>query len=1237
MPVPNRILPPNRINSEAPVVVPPVVPPVTTSQLTLNTTGLGDCLTQQTVSGYVSNFQAGAGWSVAGVLLMASKETPTTPKFRTVQREWRVGTHFEIGDSFRYDSAVPAGTIWIGWAAILEDSLGNLWELPLQVSNITSTRVDVVATPFLGESLALTNPEAGYRYVTATNGSATIYHRNPTGLWSPSAVHVTSHRVVAKAFTVPAATPEFPTVRARYFKRKVDYAPKGKRDTRIVSRIYLELAEPLFEGAVVTVTTPGDTTILGGSEIWTAINDPNRISDAIHVNQVGYSSQLHKVGMIGFYQGSGGELRVDDVDSFELIDALTESVVFTGRLAWRRDLFWPATSGWGQQVKVADFSAFTTPGYYQLRVPGLGCSFPFPIHDLACLGWLRLVLRGIMNMRCGEAVGLPYSRQEHVACHTQNVIIPVPQSSWEDLWLMIGAQAGNPPGNQEADVPTSEGQLVSPYVRTAPVSCYGAHHDAGDFGRYTFTVAMTIHHLVLAADMWGQNFDNLGIPESGNGKSDLLDEAKVDADWLLRIQDTDGGFYTLLRPTTRPYDDDQDLSASRPGDQMAAYPKSTQAAAAAVAALAQIGSSPAFRTQFGNTLADTYIAAAEAGWAWLQALFVAEGSRNKAFQKIWHYGMMFAQDDELAWAAIELYLATGNETYHADVLTQPSYTTGVPFNPKEKAWRKWGWWQMYECVGAAARSYALAQRTGRIGPAALRNGTLLANCVSAAIEAADWRLANTLGAAYGDGLAKEYKQNADGAWWFSHQQGFDLAIGYELQTDSLKKAAYLGAYIENWSHALGCNSVNVTYLGGCGLRNHRDCVNQYQQSRKYERSMPPTGFMTGEINKNSSYRLAGSYEEELKKIIFPNLAASGHNNRTPVRDRWWDGFDVLREVTIWEASAATAGAAWLASLEAGSTAQTYTGLLGTIGGVPDTIDQGDGIAAVLTCAGLSNALLDEARVVWEIRGIAEPFQGGPTTKWIQGRTLAVNVTTGGTVQLEAEAHLPDGRVVLARRTFTAQVVANRVMDDFVSPTDPGILARWQFDGNYLDTVSGGLSFGVTGDLFIDSASWIFPGNPGGGALRCLYELGNYASVNVPATLLTSATAGFTIEFMLFVNKWMTLQESGNHGVFKFGLANESKQFRLTDAQYRAGRSVKGNNPAVICTGTQFDSLAPIGTWNHIRFLCNSTGQYLYVNGTLCGAGNVASVLSGWITMTGSILLQVGEFDGWIDDILIRKL
>src|SRR5256886_3457186 len=57
----------------------------------------------------------------------------------------------------------------------------------------------------------------------------------------------------------------------------------------------------------------------------------------------------------------------------------------------------------------------------------------------------------------------------------------------------------------------------------------GGHHDAGDYSKYTINSAALIHYLVFAVDAFEGvgELDNLGIPESGDGKSDLLDRKSV--------------------------------------------------------------------------------------------------------------------------------------------------------------------------------------------------------------------------------------------------------------------------------------------------------------------------------------------------------------------------------------------------------------------------------------------------------------------------------------------------------------------------------------------------------------------------------------------------------------------------------------------------------------------------------------------------------------------------------------
>ena len=72
----------------------------------------------------------------------------------------------------------------------------------------------------------------------------------------------------------------------------------------------------------------------------------------------------------------------------------------------------------------------------------------------------------------------------------------------------------------------------------------GGWHDAGDYGRYSVAGAKAVADLLLAYENYPDVFDdNVGIPESGNGIPDVLDEAKYELDWLFKMQREDGGVY----------------------------------------------------------------------------------------------------------------------------------------------------------------------------------------------------------------------------------------------------------------------------------------------------------------------------------------------------------------------------------------------------------------------------------------------------------------------------------------------------------------------------------------------------------------------------------------------------------------------------------------------------------------------------------------------------------------------
>jgi len=69
----------------------------------------------------------------------------------------------------------------------------------------------------------------------------------------------------------------------------------------------------------------------------------------------------------------------------------------------------------------------------------------------------------------------------------------------------------------------------------------GGWMDAGDTDKYPSNNSEVIHALLYAYTANPSAFkDDFGIPESGNGLPDLLDEVKYELDWLVRMQFPDG-------------------------------------------------------------------------------------------------------------------------------------------------------------------------------------------------------------------------------------------------------------------------------------------------------------------------------------------------------------------------------------------------------------------------------------------------------------------------------------------------------------------------------------------------------------------------------------------------------------------------------------------------------------------------------------------------------------------------
>jgi hypothetical protein len=425
------------------------------------------------------------------------------------------------------------------------------------------------------------------------------------------------------------------------------------------------------------------------------------------------------------------------------------------------------------------------------------------------------------------------------------------------------------------------------------------------------------------------------------------------------------------------------------------WPKTTAVTAAAVGALAQAGSSPRFRQQYPEAAA-AYLQKAQLGWKFLTNA-IARFGKDGAYQKITGYGDDFMHDDELAWAACEMYLATGDSYYHQKLMEW------FP-NPADPATYRWGWWRLAWCYGNAIRSYAFAGRTGRI-PSAQLNAAYLSKCegeiLAAANDAVTWSRQN----AYGTSFPYETKQIRRAGWYFSSDYAADIAVAYQLSA----RPEFIDALVANMNYESGCNPVNVSYVSGLGWKRQREIVHQYAQNDR--RVLPPTGIPLGNVQEGFYYM--DNYKSELNALCFPGDWVT--TAPQPFYDRWADAYNVMTEFIHINQARSLMMYTLLSSFTSAKSLP-WTSAFAQIAVPNSTVPVDAPTALTVQAPGLS---LDGARIVWEGRD-QEPAYGP---------TFMFRPKNNGTQWVEVDVQWPDGRRVFATNSFYANSPVVAWVDD----------------------------------------------------------------------------------------------------------------------------------------------------------------------------------------------------------------
>ncbi|MEW1588994.1 glycoside hydrolase family 9 protein [Micromonospora vinacea] len=462
----------------------------------------------------------------------------------------------------------------------------------------------------------------------------------------------------------------------------------------------------------------------------------------------------------------------------------------------------------GQNVQTVDFSSYRTPGTgLTLTVDG-ETSHPFDIS-----GALYDQLRS-------DSLQFFYAQRSGIAIDGDLI---------GDEYARPAGHLGVAPNQGDTNVPCQPG------VCDYSLDVRGGWYDAGDHGKYvvnggiaTYQLLNTFERTKTAATANGgaELADGtLRVPERDNGVPDILDEARWELEFLLRMQVPAG---KPLAGMVHHKIHDQNwtglpLAPQDDPQPRELHPPSTAATLNLAATAAQCARlfapyDAAFATRCG-TAAKTAYAAAKAH----PAVYASptDGTGGGAYDDS-------NVTDEFYWAAAELYLTTGAQNYLADLTASPHHTGNV-FDA-----RGFGW----QSVAAL----------GRLDLATVPNGLPaadLARVRASVTAAADTYLAELRRQAYGLPMPGD----ANSYFWGGNSNVINNAVVLATAFDLTRNPAYRDGAVQAMDYILGRNALNISYVTGWG-----EHAAQNQHSRIFGHQLdpnlprPPAGSLAGGPN-----------------------------------------------------------------------------------------------------------------------------------------------------------------------------------------------------------------------------------------------------------------------------------------------------------------------------------------------------------------------------------------------------
>jgi hypothetical protein len=356
-------------------------------------------------------------------------------------------------------------------------------------------------------------------------------------------------------------------------------------------------------------------------------DETNQYMDMIKVNQLGYLPEQKKLAIVGYEVGTVSPAPT----YFQVKDAETSNVVYQANLQLKNycNATWNKS---GDTTYYADFTAFNTPGRYVLYCPELWqTSVPFDISKKAFDSALRDSMRFFYYARSGSAMVEPYAEGHTRPAIFANNSTCVYDYDDEDH---INHLQDYDPNNQ----------------RITYRNVQGGWFDAADLHMDVHNNVTTLWFLLESLKQQKDKFgpDVLNLPESNGRTNDLILLIKYELDWFKKMQNSNGSvhFIVIGEDPNQWYQQISDVSTGAACVLAGTFAK----------AYTLLNDVPGMESYASDLLTRS-----QSAWTWLMAHTSNYNPKGKN-GSTWSYGIT-SDSSFRQYAAIELYIATGDSTY----------------------------------------------------------------------------------------------------------------------------------------------------------------------------------------------------------------------------------------------------------------------------------------------------------------------------------------------------------------------------------------------------------------------------------------------------------------------------------------------------------------------------------------------------------------------------------------------